>query len=99
MGSLKLMVDGASVLHIAGNKGNQWNKGSVDLNRFAGKTVTLSFVGTRGSSYQGDLAIDNVELFEGATPTTTPAPTKPPVPPGFINKLDKISKNLDVIAQ
>jgi hypothetical protein len=78
MGSLKVMVDGSSVQQYSGNKGNKWVKGSVDLSRFAGKTVTLSFVGTRGRSWQGDLAIDNVELFEGATPTTTVAPTTVP---------------------
>merc|ERR1719401_2926531 len=80
MGSLKVMVDGAPVQEYSGNKGNQWHKASVDLSRFAGQTVTLSFVGKRGSSWQGDLAIDNVVLFEGVAPTTTLAPTTTAAP-------------------
>lgn len=50
----------------SGNQGNQWNDVSVDLDSYAGEAeLKLRFVGTTGSSWQSDLAIDNLELTTG----------------------------------
>jgi len=110
IGSLQVKVNSAVVKTLSGNKGDKWLTEKVDLSQFAFQTVTVSFVGTRGTSYTGDIAVDDVDFFIGADattsttpaptqPPTTPAPTQPPVPPGVIKKLDAISKNLDLIAK
>ncbi len=50
----------------SGNQGNQWNDVSVDLDAYAGQAeLKLRFVGTTGSSWRSDLAIDNLELTTG----------------------------------
>ena len=47
---------------MTGNKGNQWNSVTVNLGAYAGGTVTLRFAATTGSTWQGDVAIDNVTV-------------------------------------
>jgi hypothetical protein len=76
IGSLQVKANSAVVKTLSGNKGNKWLSEKIDLSRFASQTVTLSFVGTRGRSWSGDIAIDDVKIFEGVVPTT-PAPTTP----------------------
>lgn len=102
IGSLQVKVNGAVMKTLSGNKGNKWLTERVDLNQFASQTVTVSFVGTRGNSWSGDIAVDDVDFFVGVA-TTTPAPTQPPtqppVPPGVIKKIDEISKNLDLVTK
>lgn len=49
-----------------------WSKGLVNLTSYSG-TIKLKFLGTRGSSYTGDLAIDEIKVAE-APPC--PQPTK-----------------------
>ncbi|MEO0471964.1 MAG: T9SS type A sorting domain-containing protein, partial [Bacteroidota bacterium] len=44
------------------DQGSAWNAGSVSLNSYTGSTVRLRFVGTSGSSWQGDLCIDALSL-------------------------------------
>merc|ERR1719277_1183439 len=71
MGSLKVIVNGVERWTAAGNKGSSWKDGLVDLAAYAGKQPVIEFVGTRGSSYTGDIAIDAVKFVSGS-------PTKPP---------------------
>ncbi len=46
----------------SGNQGNAWLTGTVDLNSYNGSTVELRFVGTTTSTWQGDIAIDDISL-------------------------------------
>ena len=68
VGSLKLSVsddDGASwteVWSVAGTQGAAWNTANVNLDAYAGKSIQFWFNGTSGSSWQGDIAIDNLNL-------------------------------------
>ncbi len=59
----------SSIWNETGNKGNQWNSASVDLSAYAGGTVQLRFNRVTGSTWQADIAIDNVSLTEPAPPT------------------------------
>ncbi|WP_442265658.1 M36 family metallopeptidase [Tenacibaculum sp. ZS6-P6] len=73
VGSLKLeaSTDGAtwtSIWNQSGNQGNQWNAVNVDLAAYLGETaVRLRFVGTTGSSWSSDIAIDAISLSTGGT--------------------------------
>ncbi|MGH1438297.1 MAG: T9SS type A sorting domain-containing protein, partial [Lewinella sp.] len=68
VGSLALEVstDGTSwsnLWSLSGNQGNQWNAVSVNLNSYTGQSeVRLRFVGTTGSSWSSDIAIDDLAL-------------------------------------
>jgi hypothetical protein len=84
MGTLKVSVsEGASfkdvVFEKKGAQGSNWNSENISLAQYTGKSLTFAFEGIRGSSWQGDIAIDNVMLFAGAPggggpPSTTGAP-------------------------
>ena len=58
-----------SIWNESGNKGNQWNSASVDLSAYAGGTVQLRLNRFVGSTWQADIAIDNINLLEPAAPT------------------------------
>ncbi len=75
MGGLTLQAttDGTnwtSVWTRSGNLGNTWLSADVDLAAYLGGTIKLRFVGTTGSTWQGDIAIDNISLSEGSAGTT-----------------------------
>ncbi|NER13142.1 T9SS type A sorting domain-containing protein [Leptobacterium flavescens] len=59
-----------------GDQGANWNDASVNMNAYAGGTVRLRYRGTSGSSWQGDMAVDDINLSVGALPDTE-APTAP----------------------
>lgn len=78
MGGLKLQASTngttwADVWTKSGNQGNSWLSASVDLASYAGNTVRLRFVGTTGTTWQGDIAVDDVALATGTVtdPTCT----------------------------
>lgn len=48
-----------------GNQGNQWNTQAVDLAAYIGGGVQLRFNRTTGSTWQADIAIDNISLTAG----------------------------------
>lgn len=57
--------DGAnwsSVWSISGTQGADWNAQSVDLSAYLGSTVRVRFVGTSGSSWSGDMCVDDIGL-------------------------------------
>ena len=71
-------VSWTSLWSDADNQGNQWNSESVSLNAYAGTTVRLRFVGTTGTSWSSDIAIDDLELTtSGGSTADTSAPTTP----------------------
>lgn len=41
-----------------------WQKVTIPLSAFAGEIVQISWIGTRGSSFTSDMAIDDVYIFE-----------------------------------
>ncbi len=78
VGSLELEISTnagnswSSLWSLSGNQGNQWNTVSLNLDAFAGQTISLRFVGTTGTSWSSDIAIDDIELTTdggGTTPT------------------------------
>ncbi|WP_299209727.1 S8 family serine peptidase [uncultured Dokdonia sp.] len=60
----------------SGNQGANWLDAIVNLDAYVGGTVTLRFNGTSGSSWQGDIAIDDLKISEG-TFIDTVAPSTP----------------------
>ncbi len=79
MGTIDLEVsedDGAtwtSIWSQSGNQGNQWLSASVNLDAYTGKGIQLRFNRFIGSTWQADIAIDDVSL------TTSGPDTVPPV--------------------
>merc|ERR1719195_2482579 len=82
IGSLQVEVGGRVVWRKAGNLGNNWAKAVVPLSATATRS-SIKFIGIRGSSWAGDIAIDNIKFSKkGAGPgPTTPPPPKPTMPP------------------
>jgi len=71
-------------------QGSNWNSANIDLAKYTGKSVTFAIEANRGSSWSGDIAIDNVNLFAGtpggggppaATTGAPPATTQWTPPP------------------
>ena len=52
----------SNVWSLSGAQGNVWSQATVDLSAYAGSTVTIRFVGTRGTSWAGDIAIDDITI-------------------------------------
>ena len=67
---LQASTDGSSwssVWSRSADQGSTWNSATVDLSAFAGQTeLRLRFVGTSGTSWQGDLCVDAVALGEAS---------------------------------
>lgn len=75
MGSLDLEVstDGinwTSIWSRSGNQGNAWLAASVDLSAYNGSTIRLRLNGITGTTWQGDMAVDAMNVI-----TSIPAPT------------------------
>ncbi|MCX2745622.1 S8 family serine peptidase [Mangrovivirga sp. M17] len=72
MGSLELQAstdNGSSwsnTWSISGSQGNAWRTASIDLSGYVGNTVQFRFVGTTGSSWSSDIAIDNISVSSGS---------------------------------
>nr|XP_034302436.1 MAM and LDL-receptor class A domain-containing protein 1 isoform X2 [Crassostrea gigas] len=66
-GTLEVSFDDMIYFYESGDKGNQWNKAKLILHKCPGNSDVskITFIGTRGSSYKGDIAIDNVQLTDG----------------------------------
>ncbi|WP_460220493.1 reprolysin-like metallopeptidase [Psychroserpens sp. MEBiC05023] len=54
-----------SIWNSSGNLGNSWQSASVDLSAYTGGSVQLRFNRITGSTWQADIAIDNVNLSTG----------------------------------
>ncbi|WP_075341991.1 M36 family metallopeptidase [Tenacibaculum agarivorans] len=85
VGSLRLeaSTDGTtwtSIWNQSGNQGNQWNSVSVNLGAYVGEAeVRLRFVGTTGTSWSSDIAIDDLALTSGGGGGGGPDPGCPTV--------------------
>ncbi|MCB0597621.1 MAG: PKD domain-containing protein [Lewinellaceae bacterium] len=72
MGALQLQARQAgsstwsAVWARSGNQGNAWLAADVDLSAYAGEGLELRFVGATGTTWQGDMAIDDISLTTGA---------------------------------
>ncbi len=67
--SVEASTDGSTYTQLwslSGDQGNSWFSASIDLASYLGSTVTVRFVGTTGSSWQSDMAIDNVSVDTGS---------------------------------
>ncbi|WP_296619211.1 endonuclease [Marivirga sp.] len=76
MGSLSLEIttDGdnwVSLWSKSGNQGTEWLVENIDLSVYLGKTIKLRFVGQTGDTWQGDMAIDKLELKNAQPPVET----------------------------
>ncbi len=65
---LEATTDGSnwsSVWSRNGNQGNSWLEANVDLGAYTGSDVKLRFVGTTGTTWRGDMAVDAINLSSG----------------------------------
>ena len=62
-------VTWTSIWAESGNKGDSWQSTSIDLSTYAGGTLQLRFNRNVGSTWQADIAIDNINLSEPVAPT------------------------------
>lgn len=62
-------VNWSSIWSQTGNQGNQWLTVDLDLSAYAGANIQLRFNRFVGSTWQADIAIDDVQLLEPAAPT------------------------------
>ena len=56
-----------SIWNQSGNKGNSWQSASVNLSVYVGGSVQLRFNRNVGSTWQADIAIDNINLTTSST--------------------------------
>lgn len=61
----------------SGDQGTLWREATVELSRFRGRRVMISFAGRTGAGPWSDMAIDDICVSEG-----------PPCPPGQVTFLD-----------
>lgn len=57
-----------SLITVSGDQGNAWLTESIDLTVYKDSYAKFRFIGTTGSNYKGDIAIDNIRFFEGGSP-------------------------------
>ncbi len=62
-----------SVFSKSGNQGNAWNLETINLSNYIGDVIILRFTGTTGSSYTGDIALDEIYVGDAVS---CPAPTQ-----------------------
>ena len=79
-GSLLLEVESTlgsgiwiTIWTLAGDQGNVWNSATVSLAAYVGTSIKLRFRGLRGTSYSGDIAVD--DLAVSCTPTAGCSPS------------------------
>lgn len=81
IGSLVLKEEGLIMWSKFGNHGQIWQPATALL---SGTSPTVTFEATRGSSFTGDIAIDDASvscMFVPPSPPTLPSPSLPPHPP------------------
>jgi proteasome assembly chaperone (PAC2) family protein len=64
-----------SIWSQSGNQGNQWLSASVNLDAYTGKGIQLRFNRFVGSTWQADIAIDDVSLTASGPDTVPPVIT------------------------
>ncbi|TXE19028.1 DUF5011 domain-containing protein [Psychroserpens burtonensis] len=63
-----------SVWNSSGNLGNSWQSASVNLSTYTGGSLQLRFNRVTGSTWQADIAIDNVNMSAGSAKDVTARP-------------------------
>lgn len=74
MGTFEVLIDdGSSVASVFTRVGEQdtafsdtdpWNPASVSLSAYAGQTIRVIFLGERGPSFEGDMSVDDLFIYE-----------------------------------
>ena len=57
-------INWTSVWNRSADQGSNWNDASVNLGAYAGSTVKLRFKATSGTSWQGDICIDQLNIID-----------------------------------
>jgi endonuclease I len=57
----------SSVWSRSGNQGNQWSTATIDLAAYKGQNVQLRINGITGTTWQGDMAIDDLKISNVST--------------------------------
>lgn len=69
-----------NIFSKSGSQGNQWHEVSIDLSNY--KVVTkIRFIGKTGSSYNSDMAIDDIKLYSPVANDAAIAAINEPVDP------------------
>lgn len=58
-----------SIWNESGNKGNAWLSTTINLSGYVGSTIQLRFNRVTGATWKADIALDNINLSNSATPT------------------------------
>ncbi len=66
-------INWTSIWSLNGAQGNTWNTQSIDLSSYNGAVIKLQYRGVTGSSYRGDIAIDNVRIISVIPDTQAPS--------------------------
>ena len=66
IGSLIVYVNDSIKWTKSGNLGNQWNTEYLDLSSYS-DTINIKFEAVYGDGYQGDIAIDQIEIYSNLT--------------------------------
>ena len=61
-------VNWTSIWNESGNKGNTWFAENINLSSYVNKTIQLRFSSVTGTTWQADIALDNIQLTNGNTP-------------------------------
>lgn len=79
----------------SGNKGNQWLSANINLNAFIGSSIQLRFNRITGSTWQADIALDNIELYSDSSNNNgcTAEVTSFPYNEGFEGNIGSWSQN------
>ncbi|MBN1296592.1 hypothetical protein JXA80_07405 [bacterium] len=84
MGTLdvEMTLDGGgswtNIWSLSGDQGDLWYGAVINLSAYAGSTIGIRFIGIRGTSFTGDMAIDDIGFGESSG--STPTPTNTPIP-------------------
>ena len=74
MGSLHVDLFDGSQWHldiapvVQGDQGNSWQQRIVDLDAFVNSIVMIRFRGRTGADFTSDMALDAIEIYDGAIP-------------------------------
>ena len=84
-----------SIWNESGNKGNQWLSANINLDAYTGGSIQLRFNRVTGSTWQADIAIDNIELSGGGSTNNgcTAQITSFPYNEGFEGSIGQWSQN------
>jgi hypothetical protein len=78
VGSLSVLADGQNVWSKSGGQGAAWQRAVVGISSGSSGSLEIPFEGVRGTSWSGDIAIDDVNIMSGAAPVPTSEPTSSP---------------------